>query len=258
MRNSFLAVLTGGLAMLAAITTADAQASRTWVSGVGDDVNPCSRTAPCKTFAGAISKTAANGEINIIDPGGFGALTITKPISIIAEGGTGGILASLVNGIIVNTAGAGDKVILKGLDIEGFSNGLRGINIIKAGTVVIEDCNIRNFRSASPTGIGIDVQSSVATRVYVKDTTIIGNRIGINVKNSTVDNFVFIEDSMLADNIEASVQSDGSTARAFINRSVIRGATNDLNKLNAGRIFSFYTSHVGTGTPTNATPLDFK
>src|SRR5664279_4657412 len=64
------------------VTLANAQASRTWVSGVGDDVNPCSRTVPCKTFAGAISKTAVMGEINCLDPGGFGAVTITKSISI--------------------------------------------------------------------------------------------------------------------------------------------------------------------------------
>ena len=61
---------------------AQAQATRTWVSGVGDDVNPCSRTAPCKTFAGAISKTANGGEIDCLDPGGYGTLTITKSITV--------------------------------------------------------------------------------------------------------------------------------------------------------------------------------
>ncbi|PYQ51096.1 MAG: hypothetical protein DMF59_08935, partial [Acidobacteria bacterium] len=70
-------VLVAGISL-----TANAQASRTWVSGVGDDANPCSRTAPCKTFAGAISKTAAGGEISVLDPGGFGAVTITKSITI--------------------------------------------------------------------------------------------------------------------------------------------------------------------------------
>src|SRR5205807_5391143 len=68
--------------MLAVASMAQAQATRTWVSGVGDDVNPCSRTAPCKTFAGAISKTAIGGEINCIDSGGFGSVTITKAITI--------------------------------------------------------------------------------------------------------------------------------------------------------------------------------
>src|SRR5882724_9179059 len=80
-----------------------AQATRTWVSGVGDDANPCSRTAPCKTFAGAISKTAAGGEINVLDPGGFGALTITKAITIDATGGSiAGILVAAGSGITVN------------------------------------------------------------------------------------------------------------------------------------------------------------
>ena len=83
---------------------ANAQATRTWVSGVGDDVNPCSRTAPCKTFAGAISKTAAGGEINCLDPGGFGAVTITKSITIDCEGTQGSILAAGVNGVNVNGA----------------------------------------------------------------------------------------------------------------------------------------------------------
>src|SRR5476649_997222 len=99
--------------------SASAQATRTWVSGVGDDANPCSRTAPCKTFAGAISKTAAAGEINVLDPGGFGALTITKAITISSDGvGTAGILVSGTNGITV-AAGVNDVVILKDLDFDG-------------------------------------------------------------------------------------------------------------------------------------------
>src|SRR5499426_47183 len=81
---------------------AHAQATRTWVSGVGDDANPCSRTAPCKTFAGAIAKTMAQGEINCLDPGGFGAVTITKSITISCEAGTAGVLVSATNGIVVN------------------------------------------------------------------------------------------------------------------------------------------------------------
>lgn len=85
------ALLVLGFALIAQAGGAQAQATRTWVSGVGDDVNPCSRTAPCKTFAGAISKTAAGGEISVLDPGGFGSVTITKSISIVAEGVEGSI-----------------------------------------------------------------------------------------------------------------------------------------------------------------------
>src|SRR3989442_9139195 len=112
---TFLAV---AIVALAAVSTVQAQATRTWVSGVGDDANPCSRTAPCKTFAGAISKTAASGEISAIDDGAYGAVTITKSITIRVVGHEGGVLASSTNGIIIN-AGPDARVTLIGLDIEG-------------------------------------------------------------------------------------------------------------------------------------------
>src|SRR2546423_2744153 len=95
------------VAALALPTAAFGQATRTWVSGTGDDANPCSRTAPCKTFAGAISKTAAGGEIDALDPGGFGAGTITKGMTI--DGGGGQVASLLVSGThgIVVQAGPG-------------------------------------------------------------------------------------------------------------------------------------------------------
>src|SRR5690349_3209348 len=95
-------LITCAIVALATPACAFAQASRTWVSGVGDDVNPCSRTAPCKTFAGAISKTAVNGEINCLDPGGFGALTITKSITIDCQGTFGSVLNAGTAGINVS------------------------------------------------------------------------------------------------------------------------------------------------------------
>src|SRR6266542_2122366 len=115
---------------------AQAQATRTWVSGVGDDVNPCSRTAPCKTFAGAISKTASPGIINCLDPGGFGAVTITKSITIDGTGTLGSVLSSGVQGVIVNALST-DKVVLRAIDINGAGTtlGTNGINIIQAKTV---------------------------------------------------------------------------------------------------------------------------
>src|SRR5258708_5278537 len=100
---------------------AQAQATRTWVSGVGADVNPCSRPAPCKPFAGAISKTAANGEINVLDPGGFGGVTITKSITIRSDHIEAGVLVSGTQGITVN-APATSQVVLEGLDIEGLNS----------------------------------------------------------------------------------------------------------------------------------------
>jgi hypothetical protein len=117
---------------LTAASQLSAQATRTWVSGVGDDANPCSRTAPCKTFAGAISKTAAGGEIDALDPGGFGAVTITKSIFIDGGSALAGVLVSGTNGIVV-AAGPTDTVVLKNLDINGLgsSTGTAGINGIE-------------------------------------------------------------------------------------------------------------------------------
>src|SRR6516164_1945938 len=132
------------LVILLNATSAQAQATRTWVSGVGDDANPCSRTAPCKTFAGAISKTAPGGEINVLDPGGFGAVTITKSISITSVGFEAGVLVSGTNGIVVSVADT-DKVLLEGLDIEGLGTGLDGVRIIGGGKTTIRRCSIRNF-----------------------------------------------------------------------------------------------------------------
>src|SRR5678810_528066 len=133
-RTTILNVL--GVAILIAVASsmANAQATRTWVSGVGDDANPCSRTAPCKTFAGAISKTFIGGEIDALDPGGFGAVTITKSITLDGSGTFASILASLVNGIVINAA-ATDVVTIRGISINGFCNGINGINILQAKTV---------------------------------------------------------------------------------------------------------------------------
>jgi len=130
---------------LAFVSLAQAQATRTWVSGVGDDVNPCSRTAPCKTFAGAISKTQTNGEINCLDPGGFGAVTITKSLTIDCEDTQGSILASGTTGVIVNLTANPDTaktVRLRGLTINGSGSGgitgLRGINVSSANTGAVK------------------------------------------------------------------------------------------------------------------------
>src|SRR5579863_3973998 len=126
-------LVTAFLTLLASASLAHAQATRTWVSGVGDDANPCSRTAPCKTFAGAISKTAMGGEIDVLDPGGFGAVTITKSISIEAVGVVAGVLVSGTNGIVV-AAGAADTVVLRGLTIDGLGTGLAGVKFQSGGT----------------------------------------------------------------------------------------------------------------------------
>lgn len=156
-------------------TPAAAQATRTWVSGVGDDVNPCSRTAPCKTFAGAVSKTAANGEINCLDPGGYGAVTITKSLAIVCDGIGGSVLAPGTNGILVN-AGDTDKVLLSGLDIHGGGTGINGVRVLKAGSVLIRNLVIQAF--STPTSHAISVEG-LAT-VTVAGSAIINNTSGLS------------------------------------------------------------------------------
>ena len=151
-------------ALLASAATAHAQATRTWVSGVGDDANPCSRTAPCKTFAGAISKTAPCGEIDVLDPGGFGALTITKCISIETDDASvAGVLVSGTNGFVI-AAGASDVVMIRGLTFDGLGTGLSAIKIISAGAVFVEECWINHFNgNGANTGAGIDIEPGAPT-----------------------------------------------------------------------------------------------
>lgn len=171
----FLGVLVVGL--LYAVP-AQAQATRTWVSGVGDDANPCSRTAPCKTFAGAISKTAAGGEINVLDPGGFGGVTITKSITISSEGFEAGVLVSGTNAIIINAL-ATDSVVLRGLDIEGLGTGLAGIKVLGGlAALHVEKCTINNFRGTN--GVGIDIAPTTAgtMQLFIKDTIVRRNGQG--------------------------------------------------------------------------------
>jgi hypothetical protein len=182
---------------LALPATASGQASRTWVSGVGDDANPCSRTAPCKTFPGAISKTAAKGEINVLDPGGFGVVTVTKPITIRSDGVTGGIVAAASNGVIIN-AGVNDDVRIHGLDINGFGTGLNGIRVLQAGDVHISDTHIYGFLRN-----GIDVESANTNGTVTVSNSVIGGNAGVGVMAapaSTGRAEVTVRDSQIDDN----------------------------------------------------------
>jgi hypothetical protein len=167
--------------ILACVTTimlqlgcAQAQATRTWVSGTGDDVNPCSRTAPCKTFTKAVSVTAAAGEINCLDAGGFGVATIAKSLTIDCAHTEAGVLTSSASGIIVN-AGVSDVVVLRGLDIMGTASALNGITFNTGAELHVEKCVIRGFVAASPDGNGLLFQPGGASKLFVSDTTMTGN-----------------------------------------------------------------------------------
>lgn len=191
-------------------SVANAQATRTWVSGVGDDVNPCSRTAPCKTFAGAISKTAKDGEISVLDPGGFGAVTITKSITINGTPGSGygSILASGTNAVIINITDAADlrkTVRLNWLDINGATSttpGLTGVRVLAAANVHVENSVIDSFRSTSlGFGHGIHVNVTATCELHVRNTVIRNNlNDGIRMETTTGQVIASIVDSKISRN----------------------------------------------------------
>jgi hypothetical protein len=243
-------ILGGILAIALNVMPAQAQATRTWVSGVGDDANPCSRTAPCKTFAGAISKTATGGEINCLDPGGFGGVTITKSIQILCgASGTAGVLVSGTNAIIVNAA-ANSEIMLEGLDIEGLSTGLNGVNILAANLVTIKNCEIRNF---TQNGVSVGVSGA---RVHVQDSLILsnasaaGNFAGIN----TVSGAVAIVSRTTIDLHTGPSINVPAGGVLFLNGSSLFGSTASV--ANAGTFNSFGNNALqGTGTPTNTINL---
>ena len=168
-----------GVALLFVMSagSAQAQATRTWVSGVGDDANPCSRTAPCKTFAGAISKTATGGEINCLDPGGFGAVTITKSITIICgEVGTAGVLG-VGDEWHRRQRSAGAKVLLEGLDIEGLGHWPER----RAWSLSASNVTIRKLLDPELLRKTESMPQRQVTRVVIADSTILSNNGGVNI-----------------------------------------------------------------------------
>jgi hypothetical protein len=234
-RIALIGIITGFIVPFLMPAPANAQATRTWVSGVGDDVNPCSRTAPCKTFAGAISKTATNGEINCLDPGGYGAVTITKSITIDCSGTFGSVLASGTNGIIINATNSGGTdplrvVRIRGVSINGSGGGtrtgIRGINILSALQVYVENVVIDNFTQQGIADVrsnagtlfvsnsniknnaiaGIGLGPTAAVKVTVDNTRIEGNNIGIA---TSANISILVRNSEISGSAANGVQADG-------------------------------------------------
>lgn len=214
-------------AVVLVTTSLYAQATRTWVSGVGDDVNPCSRTAPCKTWAGAISKTATGGIIDALDPGGYGALTITKAITVEGNGTLASGLHSATNGFVINIAAGptNRNVVLRNilLDGSGTTLGLDGVRFLSGDSLLIEGCSIE-----AVSGDGIEFAPNSLARLTVRNTTITQAGNGINIRPSV-----------------------GGTARVSIQTSTIdRNGTGiviaDANS--AGSNVSIFDSHVTNNT----------
>jgi hypothetical protein len=252
-RIALLAIVVGFLMPFVASSPAHAQATRTWVSGVGDDVNPCSRTAPCKTFAGAISKTLAGGEISVLDPGGFGAVTITKSMSINADGVEGSILGAGTVGIQVN-AGVNDVVNIRGLTIEGATTGTHGVRVLNAGTVHVSKTIIRGFKSAG-TGNGVSVESANPVTVFLTDVQINNNLKGVNVHATGASgNAVFLERASLEANTQNTLFMDTANSAAAVSGSVLK--TTPVFLSNGAQLNSTGNNFIAGGVgPTLTIPL---
>jgi hypothetical protein len=238
MKRLFFMVLGLGLFFCAMTSAAQAQATRTWVSGLGDDANPCSRTAPCKTFPGAYSRTAVGGEIDVIDPGGFGTISISHALTI--DGG-GGLMASILassgtTGVVINAAST-DNVILRNLTIQGVSQssfpGVTGITL-NSGRLSVEHCVIENF-----TTYGIGNSTTQATFMSVRDTTI--NNVGtagIFSKTTSGTNgvvfahsFVFNSGSGLWAGANSDVEASDSTFANNVGAGLYADAQGGANAL---------------------------
>jgi hypothetical protein len=258
-RTALLAALVVTAALFTTFAaSAQAQATRTWVGADGDDANPCSRTAPCKTLAGTISKTASGGEINAIDASSYGNVLITKPITIdLSAAGTAGVLAPGTNAINVNV-GANDNVILRGLDIMGAGagttcpafGGLSGVNVLQAGSVRIENTSIAQMTNAVRVA-----QTGGDTDVALDNVEIRNNcTAGVNAEpgaGRTAD--VSVRDSTITNSGTAIRAAD--RAHVWVERSTIFDNTVGLQTVGTGVIDTFADTRIygntTDGTPTN-------
>jgi hypothetical protein len=208
-----------------------AQATRTWVSGVGNDANPCSRTAPCKTFAGALIKTAANGEISVLDPGGYGAVTINKAITISGDGTLASILATGTQGIVVS-AGAADEVIIRNLSINGSggapgdpSSGSTGIRYNSGRQLTVENVTIVGFnQTASSRGISVTLSGS--GELLVNDTTITNCSNGIRVTTTAGQALATLDNVKVQNTTHAGLEA---AANAFVSMARSNISNNDID-----------------------------
>jgi hypothetical protein len=265
-RRSLVSLLVASLVLVPA--SALAQATRTWVSGVGDDANPCSRTAPCKTFSGALPKTAAGGEIDVLDPGGYGSVTINKSITIDGSNTLAGVLVAASSGIIVNAAPT-DVVVLRGLDMNGLgqtgSPGITGVRLLSASKLRVERCLIYGFQQGgikAVSGGSVEVEDSTiedtaeaaivvgvtagpATVATVNRSHLAGGVAGVSAAGPAQ---VTVRDSVLAGFSVAGVNA-ADTAAVNVERSLVTESVVGVQAAATAtvRLSEVMLSHNGTG-----------
>ena len=212
-----------GLLSLAAIAPAHAQNARTWISGAGVDQAGCGTIAsPCRTLQYAHNATVAGGEIDVKDAAGYGAVTITKAISIINDGvGTTGVLATAGNNAITVNAPAGDGVTLRGLTIEGSGTGNIGVELKAGAGITMANCIVQGFTSH---GVSLKNGTSVLTGSTFANNGGSGlSFYATSYADLTVDNVLSNQNGTHG----ISISSDfGSPVAARITRSVV---TNNAN-----------------------------
>ncbi|HEY2632060.1 MAG TPA: right-handed parallel beta-helix repeat-containing protein [Solirubrobacteraceae bacterium] len=233
---------------------AQALPTQTWVSGVGNDANPCSRTAPCKTFAGAIGKTEVGGIISVLDPGGFGAVTITKAITIDAGGVFAGVLVAGTNGIVVNAPGA--KVTLRGLTIEyappcaAGGSALSGI-LLSAGSLSVQDVGIHGFP-----GDAIDANASAeGSSLSVAGSDLRDNCSGGVVASTTAGRLAATVSGNLISNDTTGV-SAGAGSQVSINANTIADNATGLSVAAGATLFSLDDNRLAGNGTNGATPVE--
>src|SRR5580704_4264114 len=113
-KNAFVFPLLATL-LVCLLPTAPAQAqngslTRSFVSSAGIDTNACTIAAPCATFAHAYTAIAANGIIAALDPGKYGPIAITGPVTINGNGWAA-ITGPAGNTAITINAGSGNVIL---------------------------------------------------------------------------------------------------------------------------------------------------
>lgn len=241
---------TAALLLMLASSSGFAQASRTWVSGVGDDANPCSRTAPCRTFAGAISKTAAGGEINVIDAGSYGSVTITKAITIDGEGSGAVILASGTNGVVVN-AGASDAVTLRNLSINGIGSGLSGVRFLEGAALHMENVSISRFTQRGIEVIPVASSPEVfLTNVEIRE--VLGQGAGAALLRPTLPQQVNASfDRVQFNNNNYGIRAEAGSS-AQVSNSSLGGNTNNGILALGGTVAVVGCTIAGNGSIVNS------
>lgn len=205
---------------------------------------------PLQDFRGAISKTAAAGEINVLDPGGFGALTITKSITLRADYVEAGVLVSGTNGIVVSLSNTTDRVVIEGLDIEGLGTGLDDVKIIGTGTTHIIRCAIRHF-----IGNGINLVGTGGARAIVQDSIVTNNTGGFNIAAASGSNTGISLGTTYDTNPNFGIQV-AAPSNLSMSTNKIFGVATAVNATGGASVTSFGDNATnGTFTPTTTTPL---